>query len=356
MTGALSLADRRTLADAVRRERDGVADQVTEEFLRRHPQWVTRYGDLAWTRGVEDARYHIDFLAGAIESGDPRTFADYARWTASVLKSRDIPPESLIENLEQAGDHLRSLLTDVQAAHLGRFIDAGRAAAGQPAEEAAGQSNASQAPHRVYLQAILNGDRRAALTVADELLREGYSVTDLYCDVLQPAQYELGRLWERNVITVAREHMGTAITQFVIAQLYSRIEVPTTSRGNAVVTGVQGELHQLGANMVSDVLEADGWNVRFLGTQTPPRDVLSAIEEHEPSLLGVSTTMLFNLGSAADLVEQARTRFGSDMKIVVGGSAFRTTPEIWQDIGADAYGLDLRDAVARVRTITGGEE
>jgi methanogenic corrinoid protein MtbC1 len=356
MTATIPLDDRRALADAVRRQRDGVADHVTEEFLRRHPQWVARYGDLAWTRGVEDARFHLDFLAGAIESGDPRTFAEYARWTTGVLNSRGIPPEFLIENLGQAGDQLRTLLNDVEGAHVVRFIEAGRAAAGQPPGEASGQHDALHVQRNVYLQAILNGERRAALTVALELLRDGHSVADVYCDVLQPAQHELGRLWERNEITVGREHMGTAITQFVIAQLYSHIPTSHTPRGKAIVTGVQGELHQLGANMVADVLEADGWNVRFLGTQTPQRDVLSAIEEHEPSVLGVSTTMLFNLRSAADLIEQARARFGTDMKIIVGGGAFCSTPDMWQDIGADAFALDLRDAVAQVRTITAGAE
>src|SRR5690606_19701959 len=124
MTDDVPLDERRVLADAVRRQRDGVADQVTEEFLRRHPQWITRYGDRAWTRGVEDARFHLDFLAGAIESGDPRTFAEYARWTAGVLDSRGIPPEFFIENLGQAGDHLSVVLGEAEAVRVARFIDA----------------------------------------------------------------------------------------------------------------------------------------------------------------------------------------------------------------------------------------
>jgi MerR family transcriptional regulator, light-induced transcriptional regulator len=355
MTDTVSLDDRRALADAVRSQRDRVAHHVTEEFLHRHPAWITRYGDLAWTHGLEDARFHLDFLAGAIESGDPRAFAEYARWTAGVLHARGIPPEFLSENLGQAGEQLGVLLGGAQAEQIMRFVEAGRAAAVAPGD-GTGPPDVLRAHWNVYLQAILQGERRAALTVALELLREGYSVADVYCDVLQPAQYELGRLWERNEITVAREHMGTAITQFVIAQLYSRISAPEIPRGRAVVTGVQGELHQLGANMVADVLEADGWDVRFLGTQTPPRDVLSAIEEHQPALLGVSATMLFNLRSAADLVEQARAQFGSEMKIIVGGGAFRSATDVWQDIGADAHALDLRGAVARVRSMTGGEE
>ena len=163
-----------------------------------------------------------------------------------------------------------------------------------------------------------------------------------------PAQYEVGRRWERNEISVATEHVATAITQYVMAQLYGHLEIPETVRGNAVVTGVEGELHQLGANMVADVLEAEGWNVRFLGTQLPHGDVLGAVEDHEPRLLGVSATVLFNLPAVGRLIEDARSRFGSELRIVVGGGAFRSNPEVWRELGADGFGRELRESVAMV--------
>jgi methanogenic corrinoid protein MtbC1 len=195
------------------------------------------------------------------------------------------------------------------------------------------------------VQAILEGNRRAALNVTLEALREGAAVPDVYVEILQPAQYEVGRLWERSKITVAKEHMATAVTQYVVAQLYPRLEVPDTARGNALVTGVRGELHQLGANMVADVLESDGWNARFLGTQLPHEGVLDAIAEHEPRLLGISATVLSNLPAVADLIEDVRKAYGTEITILVGGGAFRTNPDGWQELGADAYGRDLRHAV-----------
>src|SRR5690606_1794500 len=166
------------------------------------------------------------------------------------------------------------------AALVDRYVEAGCAGAEQEGErDQPGAPDPSlEAERSLYLRAILDGNRDAALGVALETLRKGFTVPDLYCDLLQPCQVEVGRLWERNEIGVAREHMATAITQFVVGQLYPRLERSGRARGNAVVTGVEGELHQLGGNMVADVLESGGWNVRFLGTSAPHRDVLRTLE------------------------------------------------------------------------------
>ncbi len=76
-----------------------VAQSVTDQFLLRHPDWVTRYGDAGRVRGIEDAKYHIDFLSSSIESGSTAPFEDYARWTSRMLASRGIDPEFVAENL-----------------------------------------------------------------------------------------------------------------------------------------------------------------------------------------------------------------------------------------------------------------
>ncbi|HSM08066.1 MAG TPA: cobalamin-binding protein, partial [Gemmatimonadota bacterium] len=66
---------------------------------------------------------------------------------------------------------------------------------------------------------------------------------------------------------------------------------------------------------------------------------------HEPRLVGISATVLSSLHAVAELIEDARTEFGSDIRIVVGGSAFGANPDSWSLVGADGYGRDLRDAV-----------
>ena len=119
--------------------------------------------------------------------------------------------------------------------------------------------------------------------------------------------------------------------------------------GRAVITGVEGERHQLGANMVADLLEAEGWSVRFLGTQMPHRDIISAVEEHDAQVVGISATMLFNVASVSSLIRDLRSSSGDELRITVGGRAFRSSPDLWREIGADGTGGNLDEALQAFR-------
>lgn len=355
----LPIGRRRRIAERLLEHRGEIVTASTDDFLERHPDWVDRYGETARLRGEEDAGFHLDFLAGAVVADDETTFEAYATWTAGVLSARGIAPEHLAENLEKLRDVAVEHLDPEGREALDRMVGAGlRAVRGAPRQEEGAPPEAGpfEAERSVYLQAVRSGNRRTAVNVALEAVRGGARVFDVYDGILQPVQYEIGRLWERNEITVAEEHMATAVTQYVAGQLYSHIDIPDEPRGNALVTGVSGEMHQLGANMVADVLEADGWNVRFLGTQLPHRGILEAIEDHEPTVVGVSATVLFNLPAVADLVADIRRISGPDTFIMVGGGAFRTSPEIWRELGADGLGRDLREAVALVAEMPPGAE
>jgi MerR family transcriptional regulator, light-induced transcriptional regulator len=343
----LARTRRVALASKVADLRHTVAEAVTEEFLRRHPDWADRYGPRGRERGIEDAEYHMDFLAGALLAGEPEAFADYVRWARRVLEARGIEGRFLHESLEQVGGALglrldaeaRSAVEPTLRAGLAACVEPAGSSPGPPAEAGLAEER------RLYLQAILRGQRKGAIGIILESHRAGHPVLDLYLKVLQPAQYEVGRLWECNAITVAEEHMATAVTQSVMAGLYPLLPQNQPCRGRMVLTGVQGEFHQVGANMVADVLELEGWEVSFLGTNLPPSSILRVIEEQRPDAVGISVTMLFNLSRARDLIERIRSLPIPQPRIVVGGAAFRTATEAWREVGADAYGRDLEHAL-----------
>ena len=177
-----------------------------------------------------------------------------------------------------------------------------------------------------------------------DVLRAGQAIEDIYVDVIQESLYQIGSLWERNRITVAEEHMATAIVQSVMAQLYAQLPVVATTRGNIVITGIQGELHQVGANLVADVLEADGWDVRFLGANVPQPGILAAIDTHHADILGISATMLFSLPQVRALITAVHARYGPHSpRIVLGGGAFREQPSLATTLGADGSAVDVRN-------------
>jgi methanogenic corrinoid protein MtbC1 len=351
----VNLRQRRELGEKLRAGRDALAVSVNEEFFRRHPDWRERYGARGIERGREDACFHIDFLRGAIEAGSPAAFQDYVRWTVRVLSARGIAPEFLAENLGQVGDAARPLLSEAEQLYVEALIRAGIAAAVPPSSPEAPRE--LDLPCRMFTEAILQGHRKAAANVVMDAIRNGTSMLDAYVDILQAAQFEVGRRWETNRITVAEEHMATAITQFVIAQLYSRIERPDTVKGRMVVTGVQGEYHHVGSNIVADVLEASGWDVRFLGTNLPHAGILKSVEEHQAGILGISVAMLFNIPQVIDLVDSTERAFGRNtVRVIVGGGAFRDAPELWKEVGAHAFARDARHALSVIDALTSGAE
>ena len=332
--------DHIAISRTLRRHEQALAEAVTDAFLLKHPDWITRYGDRARQAGIEDAHFHVQFLTAAIERDSRDAFRDYVRWAARVLGARGIDAVFLRENLEQvqaaAGPHLAEAERELMASFVA-FATA--ADATDPVPDADGPLSLTQ---RLFVQALLTGHRHAALNIALEALRNDVAVQDLYADVFQDALYEVGRLWETNAITVAQEHMATAVTQYVMAHVFGSIDSPSPSRGVAVMTGVPGELHHVGALMVSDMLETHGWRVQFLGSNLPIASILGAITDAQPQLLGISITMPFNLHHATRLIEQAK-RVIPGLRAVVGGAACRG--KAWRDTGADDYATDVRGAI-----------
>ena len=339
-------SSRTALGDRLQHCKTEVAEEVTQIFLERHPDWLLRYGERARKFGIEDAQFHIDFLRGAIEAGSVQAFEDYCEWAAGLLRSRSIATDFLIENLSQIENALRSRLSVNEQAMVAPMVDAGCAACHRQKHRPAEPSTPLSLTQAVFLQSILIGSRAGSVQIVEEALRDGAGIFDIYSQVFQVSLYEVGRLWEEGKISVSVEHRATAITQFVMAGIYSRAMplLPPVPVGRAIVTGVNGELHQIGANMVADVLENAGWSVQFLGTNSPHGGIVDAVLAQDSDLLCISATMLFNLPSVIGLIRDLRAR-SSRLRILIGGAAFRARPALWAEIGADGFAPDLGTAV-----------
>ncbi|MBC7963730.1 MAG: cobalamin B12-binding domain-containing protein [Steroidobacteraceae bacterium] len=209
--------------------------------------------------------------------------------------------------------------------------------------------SSSAALQQEYLREILAGKRKTSLEIIMDAYRSGYPIPGIYMDIFQVSLYEIGTLWETNQITVADEHMGTAITQYVISNLYQHLEIANEQRGKLVMTGVLGEMHQLGANMVADVLEADGWDAMFLGTNVPTEGAIRSIRQHGADLFGISSTMLFNIPMVVQLVEEVKKEFGDSVRILLGGAAFRSLHELPGELEGCIVALNLGEALDRTR-------
>lgn len=333
---------RRELAAEIGRVRDAVADAATDAFLTKHPDWVERYGELATEYGVGDARRHIDFLQATVELNDPTTFRDYVLWSRDLLDSRGAGSAFLTGLLAAIRDEMAGRLSAPAAAAVDTATRAGIEALAVDAETPQSSDDQLSLACRLYVAASISGRREQALNIVREAVSGGASPTDVYIDIFQSALYEVGRRWETTGLTVAEEHMATATTQFILSVLQEEQPGPGRREGTAVVTGVVNERHVVGASIVANVLEAEGWDVRFMGTDLPHDAIVAAIDQYRAGLVAVSVTMGDRVADARDLIAQVRRTISDPPRIIVGGAAFLRDPALWRTVGADGFAADAR--------------
>jgi len=176
--------------------------------------------------------------------------------------------------------------------------------------------------YNAYLQALLAGERAQCVELVNRLLERRIPLYDLYVNLFQRAMYQVGELWEFNRISVAVEHLATAITEGLLTLVYPLIFAAEHIGKKAVISCVASEYHQLGGKMAADFFELNGWDSYFLGANTPAEELLKLLQDKKPDLLGLSLSIYFNMDSLHRVLEQVRGSF-PELPVLVGGQAFR---------------------------------
>ncbi|MCY1073155.1 cobalamin B12-binding domain-containing protein [Archangium lansingense] len=197
-----------------------------------------------------------------------------------------------------------------------------------------------------YLSAQLSGNRREALRLlVDEGVLKGLPLPSLHLEVIQKTQWEIGRKWQENEISVAQEHMATAISQLALSHLYRHLPRDPPNGRRVMVACVEGELHELGARMASDFLEMAGFDVRFLGASIPTEHLAREVRESNPDLLALSVTMTYHIPALRQAVTAVR-EVAPRLPMAVGGLAFTWVPGVEAELGVPFFGKDARELVA----------
>lgn len=228
-------------------------------------------------------------------------------------------------------------------------------------EEPASTNVASSLPDNedrdLLLQALIYGDRGTVLRISHEYAETPQDLKPFYQELLQPVMYRVGELWEQGEISVSREHLASALANTAVSSQYVRVMSDFEPRkGNILVTAAPNEFHVLGAQMIANCLEAEGWEVDYLGADTPSEDLVGYIRDQRPAVVALSVTMPFNLLQCKDIVEYVKKEFQeSGPKILLGGLAFANHPELVQRIGGDGYAEDCVQAIELVEQWSGAK-
>jgi methanogenic corrinoid protein MtbC1 len=184
-----------------------------------------------------------------------------------------------------------------------------------------GTPSIDMACYREYLKALLDGDRHRCADLVKEQLALGVSLKRVYLDLIQQAMYEVGTLWEKNAVSIAAEHLASASTELLLAQIYPQIFAQPHKDRRAIIACVPRELHQIGARMVADFFELHGWHSFSLGANTPTAALVSMIRERDPDVVGLSMSLLFNRPYLEAMLDELSREFPT-LELFLGGRAF----------------------------------
>ncbi len=305
----------------------------------------------------ENHRHHARFMATVLTLRDGHLLACTMPWVFRTYMNRGFAPEYFPRVLSafcQAVDiHLspaaaRSARSVYRwmSENYERFLRESRCAPDDDLPESAVWADLLAA----FLRALLRGDHQECLRLAEDSVPSAADVPDFYLQVIGPALLEIGERWEQNRISVTDEHLASSIVSRVMTSFHLRFMRGEYSWGRAVVTAVADEYHEIGARMVADLLEFDGWDVTFLGADTPSEELKRMLRRHPPFFLGLSVTMPFNVDRVRRLIGEIRGHEElDDMYIAVGGQVFSRHPHLVQVVDADAVATDGSEAVRIAR-------
>lgn len=338
------------------RIRDELLIYASAKFYERHPEYVQRFGARGREACKEDFAFHLDFLLSAVELGSAEPFSGYVKWVREVLSVRGIGSGHMQESLAIMGDFLESsVLAQPLRERLLAFLHQGIAVLGEAAGEWVWPNKHRPAP-RIQLESfvgsLVGGNRQAAQLLINQELDNGADLLDVGVDIIQPALYRIGDLWQKNQISVAQEHLATAICQNLLAGAYSCGLFPLAqdSKGKALLLCVEGNQHSLGLRVVSDALESHGWETQFLGRDVPTNALLKQMEAFRPDMLALSVSLPQQLNAAKRLIASIRSEFSTTRPhIVMGGLAANQFDGLWKMAGADAWSASARTMVAELQ-------
>ncbi len=197
-----------------------------------------------------------------------------------------------------------------------------------------------------FLKHLLQGNYNRCLLVSKEHVKSKEEMLKFFEYIIKPAMYQVGTLWADGEIYIAQEHLASSIVSRINSFLYSQFISLEVTKRKAVITSIANEFHEIGARIIADALEINGWDVNYLGANTPLEDLIDLLIINRPLLVGLSVSMPFNIDNLNKAVKRIREESKlEDIKILVGGKVLNDNPELWKKLDVDACAKDCQQAV-----------
>jgi len=223
----------------------------------------------------------------------------------------------------------------------------------EEASAAKPQPTGPRSPETVLFNAILEGDRNAVPDVLVEILKKGAPPLQVINETMIPAIRQVGEAFDKGrlflpQLMLSAEAMRAAFG--ILSPLIQSVGPTAKGEGTILMATVQGDVHDIGKNLVIAVLESHGYSVADLGKNVPPEKIIALAREKDADIVGLSALMTTTMGEMRRVAKKMQEE-GLRARLMIGGAP--VTEKFAHEIGAQAYGRDAMDAVRVVRSLLG---
>ena len=200
---------------------------------------------------------------------------------------------------------------------------------------------------------IIAGDGDTAKAITTRLLDEGVTGREIMDDGLLPGMDTVGARMKAGQCFIPEVLLSARTMQACLELVKPHLAAGDSGSAGTILIGtVEGDVHDIGKNLVAMMLEGAGFTVVNLGTGVSPAGFVAAVTEHDAGIVAMSgllTTTIPKMGETITLLKEAGLR--DLVTVLVGGAP--VTESFADEIGADAYGANAAAAVERAKQLTG---
>ena len=198
-------------------------------------------------------------------------------------------------------------------------------------------------------QALIDGNAATVNALTQALLATGVSGREILDDALLPGMEVVGERMRSGDCFIPEVLLSARTMQGALDLIRPHLAAgDSASLGVVVIGTVEGDLHDIGKNLVAMMLQGAGFEVVNLGTGVTAADFVAAVREHGPVLLGMSALLTTTLPHMAETIEQLKAAgLRESVKVMVGGAP--VTAAFAEELGADGYGANAGMAVDKAK-------
>lgn len=204
-----------------------------------------------------------------------------------------------------------------------------------------------------FKEALDHYDKNACVALVQSALESGKSdVVSLYTDILAPSLNDISSNDKNQEIAIWEEHLKSGIVRTLIEICYPYVLSAITplpesvSNKKVVILCLKEEFHELGARMAADFMTMLGFDVYFIGANTPEKEVFSAVVQLKPRVMLISVSNYYHLPKLQDLIDDLRDLPGDAPLMAVGGYAVDHTRHAHDYLHPDFFVYSYEDLLA----------